>query len=53
MDASRMKIYFSPYARNQVKSLSGGFLIQSAIHPDYFKEAMTMGEWLVAHEYDA
>lgn len=25
IDASRMKIYFSPYARNQTRSLSGGF----------------------------
>jgi len=53
MDLSRMKIYFRSFAKNQVKSLSGEFLIQSVIHPDHFRDASTMGEWLVAHEYDA
>ena len=53
MDLSRMKIYFRPWAKNQSKSLSGEFFIQSVIHPDNFRDALTMGEWLVAHEYEA
>mmetsp|Transcript_22851 Transcript_22851/g.32746 ORF Transcript_22851/g.32746 Transcript_22851/m.32746 type:complete len:344 (+) Transcript_22851:537-1568(+) len=53
MDLSRMKIYFSPWAKNQTRSLSGNFLIQSLIHADYFNDVATMGEWLVAHEYTA
>ena len=53
MDHSRMKIYFSLWAKNQVKSLSGELFIQSVIHPNNFRDASTMGEWLVAHEYDA
>jgi hypothetical protein len=53
MEASRMKIYFAPWARNQAKSLSGELYIQSTFHPDTFREAHAMGEWLVAHEYDA
>ena len=52
-DLSRMKIYFRSFAKHQVKSLSGEFLIQSVIHPDNFRDASTMGEWLAAHEYDA
>ena len=53
MDLSRMKIYFRSWAKTQMKSLSGEFLIQSVIHPDNFRDASAMGEWLVAHEYDA
>mmetsp|Transcript_15432 Transcript_15432/g.21999 ORF Transcript_15432/g.21999 Transcript_15432/m.21999 type:complete len:741 (-) Transcript_15432:85-2307(-) len=53
MDLSRMKIYFRSFAKHQVKSLSGEFLIQSIIHPDNFRDVSTMGEWLVAHKYDA
>lgn len=53
MDSSRMKIYFSPWAKNQIKSLSGNLLIQSVIHPDYLNDVQTMGEWLIAHEYTA
>mmetsp|Transcript_15431 Transcript_15431/g.21994 ORF Transcript_15431/g.21994 Transcript_15431/m.21994 type:complete len:205 (-) Transcript_15431:3392-4006(-) len=53
MDQSRLKIYFRPWAKNQVKSLSGDFLIQSVIHPDHIREDPAMKEWFVAYEYDA
>lgn len=53
LDPSRMKIFFTPWARNQTRSLSGDIYIQTVIHPDHFKETMAMGEWLVSNEYDA
>jgi len=44
LDPSRMKIFFTPWARNQTRSLSGDIYIQTVIHPDHFKETMAMGE---------
>jgi len=48
-----MKVFFTPWSKTQVKSLSGEIFIQSVIHPDHFKDACEMGEWLVSNEYDA
>ena len=50
IDIGRMRLYFSPWSRNQQYSLSGEFHLQTVIHPYFLKETistLSLARWLV------